>query len=398
MISFSEAKSKILSDFRPLGSELVSLQSAHGRVLAEDVRARRSQPPADLSAMDGYAVRAADLAKVPCKLKVIEEIPAGAVPKKTLGPGETARIFTGAPLPVGADSILIQENVTQPDLPTIEALETPDKGRYVRAKGIDFGEGDLGIEAGVQLSPRHIALAAAMNYPWLQVRRKPRVAILSTGSELRNPGEPLAPGQIISANSASLAALVQSQGGEVVQLGMVPDDTPALVAALDQAKTCDLIVTSGGASVGAHDLVGNHLKQHGLKVGFWKIAMRPGKPLIYGSYSGTAFLGLPGNPVSSLVGGILIVAPIIAACLGLPDPTQNWQVRRLAKAIPANDQREEFMRAIINPDASVLAFPSQDSSLLSPLAQADGLIRRPAHAPEFAEGTKVDFLPFVPRF
>lgn len=398
MIAFDEAKTRILSDFAPLGAELASLQSAVGRVLAEPLAARRTQPPQALSAMDGYAVRAADLSTVPCQLEVIEELPAGSVPTKALGPGQAARIFTGAPLPQGADAILIQENVTQPDLPIIEALEAPAKGRYVRPQGLDFSEGQIGLEAGTRLSPRHIGLAASMNHPWLMVRRKPRIAILSTGSELKHPGEPLAPGQIISANSASLAALVQAQGGEAVQLGIVPDDTVALLAALNSAQSCDLILTSGGASVGAHDLIGNQLKDHGLEVGFWKIAMRPGKPLIYGAYKGTPFLGLPGNPVSSLVGGMLIVAPIIAACQGLPDPTLDWEPRVLASDIPANDKREEFMRAWLHEDGRVEAFPKQDSSMLSPLAQADGFIRRPANAPLMAAGTKVDFLPFGAAF
>src|SRR5437879_6152483 len=318
MISVEEALARLLAPLEALPAEQISISEAVGRVLAEDVAARRTQPPFAVSAMDGYAVRAADVAQVPTRLRIVAEIPAGAGYDGTLGPGEAARIFTGAPIPAGADAIVIQEDTAR-DGDRVEVREGAAKGRYVRRAGLDFAEGEVLLEAGRRLTPRDIGLAAAMNRPWLFVHRRPRVGILSTGDEIVMPGDPIGPHQIVSSNALSLAAFVTACGGTPIQVGNAPDDPDALRHIAAAAQGMDLFVTTGGVSVGEHDLVRAVLSEEGLAIDFWQIAMRPGKPLMVGRYRGTPMLGLPGNPVSTLVCSLLFLKPAIDRLSGLPE-------------------------------------------------------------------------------
>src|SRR5437879_9551386 len=278
MISVEEALARLLAPLEALPAEQISIAEAVGRVLAEDVAARRTQPPFAVSAMDGYAVRAEDVAQVPARLRIVAEIPAGAGYDGTIGPGEAARIFTGAPLPAGADAIVIQEDTAR-DGAQVEVREGAAQGRYVRRAGLDFAEGEVLLSAGRRLTPRDIGLAAAMNRPWLFVYRRPRVAILSTGDEIVMPGDPIGPHQIVSSNALALAAFVTACGGVPVLVGNAPDDPDALRHIAAAAQGTDLFVTTGGVSVGEHDLVRDVLSEEGLAIDFWQIAMRPGKPL-----------------------------------------------------------------------------------------------------------------------
>src|SRR5438128_129909 len=344
MISVEEALARLLAPLEAVPPEQVSLADAVGRVLAEEVAARRTQPPFAVSAMDGYAVRAEDVAQVPARLRIVAEIPAGAGYDGTLGPGEAARIFTGAPLPAGADAIVIQEDTAR-DGDKVEVREGAAKGRYVRRAGLDFAEGEVLLRAGKRLTPRDIGLAAAMNRPWLFVHRRPRVGILSTGDEIVMPGDPIGPHQIVSSNALALAAFVTACGGVPILVGNAPDDPDALRHIAAAAQGTDLFVTTGGVSVGEHDLVRDVLSEEGLAIDFWQIAMRPGKPLMVGRYRGTPMLGLPGNPVSTLVCALLFLRPALdrlsgAAILGEAAPTA-----RLGAALPKNDRRQDYLRS-----------------------------------------------------
>src|SRR5437016_7458039 len=299
MISVEEALAHILAPLAAVPVEQVGIADAVGRVLAEDLAARRTQPPFAVSAMDGYAVRAADLGRIPVGLRIVAEIPAGAGFGGTLGPGEAARIFTGAPLPDGADTIVIQED-TEREGDRVEVRGGAARGRYVRRAGLDFAEGDVLLRAGRRLTPRDIGLAAAMNRPWLCVHRRPRVGILSTGDEIVMPGDPIGPHQIVSSNALALAAFVTACGGVPGVVGHAPADPDALRHIAAAAQGADLFVTTGGVSVGEHDLVRDVLSEEGLAIDFWQIAMRPGKPLMVGRYRDVPMVGLPGNPVSNL--------------------------------------------------------------------------------------------------
>ncbi|HUK00293.1 MAG TPA: gephyrin-like molybdotransferase Glp, partial [Stellaceae bacterium] len=316
MISVEEARRRLLAPLKPLGIEQVALSDAAGRVLAEPVAARRTQPPWPVSAMDGYAVRAADVARVPVRLSVIGSIPAGQAFAGTVGRGEAVRIFTGAPVPEGADSIVIQED-TERQGEIVEVREAAPLGQHVRPAGLDFREGEVGLTPGRRLNARDIGLAAAMNRPWLMVYRRPRIAILPTGDEVVMPGDPVGPNQIVSSNGLALAALVTELGGLPLHLPIAPDKADALQRIAEAAIGADFLVTTGGASVGEHDLVRDALGAAGLTLDFWKIAMRPGKPLMVGRYRETPMMGLPGNPVSSLVCGLLFLKPAIERLTGL---------------------------------------------------------------------------------
>ena len=399
MISVEEARARILAAFNPLPSETVSLDQALGRVLAEDVRARVTQPPKAVSAMDGYAVRAADVSHVPVRLKVVGQAPAGGSYEASLTPGEAVRIFTGGPLPEGADAIVIQEDTesgTDAEGAWVEIREAAPVGRYVRPAGLDFATGDLGIAAGCRLGTRDLGLAAAMNYPWLTVRRRPRVAILATGDEVVMPGEPLQDNQIVSSNGIALQAFVQACGGDAINLGIARDNRESLVRLAAGAKGADIVVTTGGASVGEHDLVRSVLGEEGLDLDFWKIAMRPGKPLLFGQLGGIPLLGLPGNPVSSLVCALIFLRPVLARLLG-QDFSDETTSARLGEELPENDRRQDYLRARLSRDAagSLIAhpFPRQDSSMLATLAKAEALIIRAPHAPPAAAGEAVDVIP-----
>ncbi|HJN60846.1 MAG TPA: gephyrin-like molybdotransferase Glp, partial [Alphaproteobacteria bacterium] len=338
MIPVAEAISRITNAFEPLASETVALSDAYGRVLAQDVVARTTQPPFDVSAMDGYAVRAEDVRDAPVTLRQIGAVPAGQQFEGNVGAGETVRIFTGSRLPGGADAIVIQEN-TNAEGNNITILESASKAQYIRPAGLDFSAGDVGLEAGQLLTPRAIGYAASMNHPWLAVRRKPRVAILATGDEIVMPGEPIGPNQIVSSNSHALAAAVESYGGDPFSLGIAPDERQGLKAMAAGARGADILVTTGGASVGDHDLVQSVLGEIGLELDFWKIAMRPGKPLIFGSIGETRLLGLPGNPVSALVCALIFLRPAIGRMLGLMDDAAGEMPARIDRALAANDER-----------------------------------------------------------
>lgn len=391
MISVEEAQARVCGTIKTLPHETVGLMDAAGRVLAEPLLARRSQPPAAVSAMDGYAVRAADVATVPVTLRMIGAVPAGGMFEGIVGPGECTRIFTGAPLPAGADTVVIQED-TSADGERITINEEEDAGGNVRAAGLDFGAGDSRLKAGTLLSPRMLALAAAMNHPWLKVIRRPRVAILATGDEIVFPGEPIGPSQIVASTSTSLAGFVAANGGEPVLLGVAQDTVASLREAAAAAKDADVLVTIGGASVGEHDLVQTALKQEGLEVDFWKIAMRPGKPLMVGKLGKSQVLGLPGNPVSSMVCAMLFLRPLLYALQGRAGGVPVPVMMPAGGMLPANGVRQDYMRARFK-DGSPVPFSVQDSSMLTALAEADGLIVRPPNAPATTPGEVVPVLP-----
>jgi molybdopterin molybdotransferase len=400
MIPVAEARARILSAFQALPAETVPLPDGLGRILAEPVVARLTQPPLDVSAMDGWAVRAADVApdlvKLPATLREIGRVPAGGRFEGTVGPGQCVRIFTGAPLPAGADAVVIQEDAdASGDSVTIR--EGAGAGRYVRKAGLDFRAGDTLLHPGRRLTARDIGIAASTNHPWLRVHRRPRVAILATGDEIVMPGEALGPSQIVSSNSHALAALVRSCGGQPIDLGIARDDAESLTALAAGARGADLVVTTGGASVGDHDLIRSVLGGRGLALDFWTIAMRPGKPLMFGRLDDTPMLGLPGNPVSTMVCGWLFLRPAILALQGAAVPDDRITAT-LGRDLPANDRREDYLRARIERTEDGLVatpFPAQDSSMLSLLAAADGLVIRPPLAPAAARGDAVEAVLFT---
>ena len=397
MIPVAEAVSRITGAFEPLAAESVALADACGRVLAEDVISRTTQPPFDVSAMDGYAVRGEDVGDAPAKLKQIGAVPAGQHFEGRVGIGETVRIFTGSRLPDGADTIVIQEN-TEAQGDQITVLQSARKGNYIRPAGLDFSTGDVGLEAGLRLTPRAIGYAASMNHPTLSVRRRPRVAILATGDEIVMPGAPIGPNQIVSSNSHALAAAVQSYGGEPFNLGIAPDEREQLKTMAEGARGADILITTGGASVGDHDLVQSVLGEIGFELDFWKIAMRPGKPLIFGSIGDTQVLGLPGNPVSALVCALIFLRPAIFRMLGLANHGLTEFSARIDRDLAANDERQDYLRSTLrteeNGKLTVTPFERQDSSMISLLVQSEALIVRSPHDPPVASGDRVKVIPF----
>jgi molybdopterin molybdotransferase len=394
MLAVEQALARITAAFAPLPSEWVHLAAAADRVLAQDLVAARDQPPGDTSAMDGYAVRATDLASGSATLRLIGSAPAGRTFERPLAPGETVRIFTGGLLPDGADAVALQENATaEGDRIRIEGA--PEPGAYVRPAGLDFRRGERALPAGRRLSARDIGLAAALNHAWLPVRRRPRIALLATGDELVLPGQPLERSQIVNSNSVALAAMVRHWGGEAIDLGIARDDPEALAAVTSQLRGVDLVVTLGGASVGERDLVRGVLGAHGLELDFWQIAMRPGKPLMFGRVQDVPLLGLPGNPVSAGVCAVLFVRAAICVLLGL-DPAPPEVPAVLGAPLGANDRREDYLRAQVEwqGDGRLAAIPAprQDSSMLATFARADCLIKRPPHAPAIPPGTVISVL------
>ena len=395
MIPVAEAIARVLAEAQPLPAEMVSLGDGLGRVLAEDLASRRTQPPAAVSAMDGYAVRAEDVARTPAELRIVAEIAAGAAWTGEVGQGEAARIFTGAPVPDGADAIVIQEDCERSgDL--VSVREAAKAGAFVRPAGLDFAEGDVLLRAGRRLNSRDIGLAAAMNRPWLPVARRPRVALLATGDEIALPGEPLGPQQIVSSSGPGLGALVAEAGGVPISLGVAEDSVDSLRARAAGAEGADILVTMGGASVGEHDLVQEALAADGLEVDFWRIAMRPGKPLMFGRMGGSLVLGLPGNPVSAFVCALLFLRPLIDAMLGLPAGPPAREPARLGTDLAANDRREDYLRARLAPDGEGLPvatpFARQDSSMLARFVEADALLVRAPHAPPASAGDLVEII------
>lgn len=400
MKSVDEARSQILKALTAVDTEVVSIDKALGRVLTENVVARRTQPPSHMSAMDGFAVRAADTQNIPAMLRIIGEAPAGGSYEGIVQAGETVRIFTGGPLPDGTDSIVIQEDTNHGEDGQqeghVEIREVTPVGHYVRPAGLDFKEGNVGLSANRRLSARDIGLLAAMNVPWVTVRRSPRIALLSTGDELVRPGEPVGPNQIISSNSLLVAALIQQTGGEAIDLGIAKDNADSLRQMAAGAQSADMLVTLGGASVGDHDLVQSVLGEEGLAVDFWRIAMRPGKPLMSGDLNGTPMLGMPGNPVSSMICSFLFLVPAIDALLGLPPRRPPLTPAVIAHSVKENDQREDYLRAKITGKFGELPivelFQKQDSSMLSALAEADCLVLRAPFAPALAAQSPIEII------
>ena len=386
MQSVAEARERILAAMAPLAAETVALAEAAGRVLARPVLARLTQPPAAVSAMDGYAVRAAD-ARPGARLAVIGAAPAGHPFAGEVGPGQAVRIFTGALLPAGADSILLQEDATA-EGGGVRVGEAVTAGRWVRPAGLDFVAGETLLHPGRRLRARDIGLAAAANHPWLAVHRRPRIGILATGDEIALPGDPLPPGGIVSSNAHALAALIRAAGAEPVVLPIAPDDADAIATLAAGARGCDMLVTTGGASVGDHDLVQKALGPSGFALDFWKIAMRPGKPLIWGRLGEVPLLGLPGNPVSALVCGVVFLLPALAVLGGLPAGATATRPATAGADLPANDQREDYLRCTWD-GAVATPFTRQDSSMLKTLARADALLVRAPFAPPLAAGSPV---------
>jgi len=393
LLSVADAQALVLADARPLPAENAPLAAAHGRVLAADLAARRTQPPAAVSAMDGYAVRAADVATTPARLKLIGEVAAGHPFDRAVGAQEAARIFTGGVVPRGADTIVIQEHTSR-DGDTVIVEKPGRPGRHIRAEGLDFKAGAVLLAAGRRLTARDLALAAAMNHPAVPVHRRAKVAVLATGDELVMPGMTPGDGQIVYSNGFALAAQVANEGAEVVDLGIAPDRLDATVAAVRRAREAqvDVLVTTGGASVGDHDLVQRAFAAEGMALSFWKVAMRPGRPLMHGRIGAMDVLGLPGNPVSAYVCAVLFLAPLLRRLAGRRDLGPDSESAILGSDLAANDERADYLRAALarGPDGGLVATPYgvQDSSMLSPLASAGCLIIREPYAAPATAGTR----------
>ena len=392
LLPVPEALLRVLASApEPLPPETVPLAQARGRTLAHDLAALRTQPPFNASAMDGYALRAADLATIPATLKLIGASAAGHGFAGAVGPGEAVRIFTGAPVPEGADTVIIQENTTADDA-SVTILQTEPLGRNIRVAGLDFAEGDVLLARGTLLGPCELALAAAMNHATLPVTRRPRIALLATGDELVKPGDALGPDQIVTSNTNAVGAYAQAAGAEVIDLGIAGDTFEAIEAGIRAARDAgaDVLVTLGGASVGDHDLVQTALANEGMELGFWRIAMRPGKPLMHGRIGDMRILGLPGNPVSAIVCGVLFLIPLIRALVGDRQAgADQTEAAVLGCDLAANDSREDYLRATLQAGTGLpvaTPFGRQDSSMLRVLASSHCLVVRPPRAPAAKAG------------
>ena len=390
MISIEQARAHVLAGLMPTGAEIVALADAWGRVTATDIAARLTHPPQDVSAMDGYALRAAD----PDPRVVVGASPAGHPWQGHVGPGQAVRLFTGSFVPDGADAVVLQED-TDVDGERITVRETTRAGQHIRRAGQDFRTGEIMVKAGTRLTPRQVGVAAAANHAWISVRRRPVIAILATGDEIVLPGEALPEGGIVSSNSHALSALVRACGGVPLLLPIAGDTREAIAAAAHDAQAADLLVTTGGASVGDHDLVASALGEQGLALNFWKVAMRPGKPLMHGHLGRLPLLGLPGNPVSAYLCAALFLKPAIERLLGLPGEAPATVPATLSAPLPANDHRADHLRCRLALENGVLvATPAsrQDSAMMRILADADGIILRAPHAPPAAAGDAVQVL------
>ena len=387
MISVEEALARIFDLVTPVEHDDIPLRYAAGRVLRAPVAARRDQPPFVASAMDGYAI--AGQACPGQKFNIIGEAAAGTHFPGTVSAGEAVRIFTGAPIPEGADRVIIQEDVERNES-SILVTGTPEASTYVRPAGADFKAGHS-LDAPRRLGPADIALCAAMNVPVLQVTRRPEVAIIATGDELAPVGATAGPDQITASNALGLAALVRGAGARARILPIARDTEDSLNATFDRAQTADLIVTIGGASVGDHDLVAKVALTRGAELAVHRIAMRPGKPVMAGRMGETVLLGLPGNPVSSMVCGYVFMLPTLNAMMGLVSEPAARRNVKLAQDLPANGPREHYMRARFE-SGKVSAFPRQDSALLTVLHSANALIVRPRNAPAAPAGATVQII------
>ncbi|WP_417840383.1 gephyrin-like molybdotransferase Glp [Terasakiella sp.] len=395
LIPLNDAFAKVEEGIRALPAEMVSVADALGRVVAEDVAARLTQPPAPVSAMDGYAVVSSDIPVHPVSLKRIGESQAGGPFMGTVQAGQCVRIFTGAPLPAGTDAVIMQED-TEVDGDLITFKEVAFEGKFVRRAGLDFSKGDILIKKGQILSARDIGLLCAMNVPWVHVYRKPRVAILATGDELVMPGEALRDSQIISSNSLMIGAMVTAMGGEAINLGIAGDSESSLRSMLAGVDGADLLVTSGGVSVGEYDLVRNVLGEEGLDIDVYRIAIKPGKPFMFGRIKDKPAMGLPGNPVSAYVTAFIFLRAALKKMQGLPFE-QDKPIRAvLGGAVKANGARQEFMRAVFshNENGQLVATPydKQDSAMLANLAHCEGFILRPVNAPALDKGDETNVI------
>ncbi|WP_347819355.1 gephyrin-like molybdotransferase Glp [uncultured Planktomarina sp.] len=390
MISVREALDHILALSDALPSEDIALQYAQGRVLAQTVTANRDQPPFAAAAMDGYAIRATDLAAGAQTWQVIGESAAGHPFSSPVAAGQATRIFTGAPLPQGTDHVLIQENVCAKD-GQITLIDGPNDAAHRRPAGGDFTKGHQ-LRAPRRLSAQDIALLAAMNVPRPNVTRRPKVALIATGDELVQPGDAPRDDQIIASNSYGLAAMLQKAGAEARILPIARDRLGSLAEVFALTRDADLVLTIGGASVGDYDLVAQAAAEFGLEQSFYKVAMRPGKPLMAGRMGGRAMIGLPGNPVSAMVCGEIFVLPLIEKMLGLPARPRAQQTAPLAHDLPANGAREHYMRATLI-DGALHVATRQDSSLLSILSGANALAIAPIQAPAMPKGSEMRYIP-----
>ena len=389
LVPIAEAQERLFAASEPVEIETVPILTAAGRWAASDILALRTQPAADLSAMDGYAIRFADM---PGPWRVVGESAAGRPHAGHVGTGEAARIFTGAAIPDGADTVLIQEEAERDgDALRLTGEGPPRLGRNTRRKGLDFAVGDRLIAAGERLTPARLAVAATGGHGTLPVRRRVRVALVATGDELVPPGSPAEGLALPESNRLMLAAMLADQPVEIVDMGILPDDLPVLTAAFASVGA-DLLVTTGGASVGDHDLVHPALEGAGGTIDFWRIALRPGKPMMAGRLGGAAVLGLPGNPVSAFVTAMLFVRPMVAHLAGAADPLPRPVTATLGEALPANNMRTDYLRGEVR---GGLAYAStiQDSSMLLTLARSTCLIVRPAGAPAAAAGDSAEILP-----
>ncbi|ABA05100.1 molybdopterin molybdochelatase [Nitrobacter winogradskyi Nb-255] len=391
LMAVADALAAVLDGVEPLPEETAALEAAHRRVLARDLPSRRTQPPVAMSAMDGYAVRAADIATIPSRLRVIGESAAGRPLDRALRAGEALRIFTGGVVPDGADTVVIQED-TDRDGDHVIVKEATASGKNIRPAGVDFREGDVLIRARTRLTDRHLSLAAGMNYPDLPVHRRPTIAMLATGDELVLPGATPGPGQIILSNGYALRALARGEGAEAIDLGLAADTMDATTAAIRRARDsgADILVTTGGASVGDHDFIKRALEAEGVEMTFWRIAMRPGKPMMYGRLGAMRVIGLPGNPVSAYICAFLFMVPLIRALSGRVDVHHRVEPALLGGDVAANQARQDYLRARLtySTDGLPIATPvtHQDSSLMGNLAAADALVVRAPFAPAASKG------------
>ena len=391
LLTFEEAQARILAATRPLSAEPVPVGGAAGRVLAEDARSAVDLPPFPSSAMDGYAVRSADL---PGSLRIVGESAAGAPFAGTLGPGEAVAISTGAVVPEGADAVAPVEIVVKSDN-KVEIERQLEAGASVRPRGGDTRAGDVVVPADTRLWPAALAGIAAAGVASVSCARRPRVAILATGSELVLPGEPLEPGQIYESNTLMLASALAVAGAEIVSAPAVPDDETSLRAVLERALACDVVVTSGGVSVGEHDLVRAVERELGVEESFWRVAIKPGKPLAFGTRGDTLVFGLPGNPVSALVGAELFVKPALRALQGVPAPLPQFEPGRLGSDLRRNAERDEFVRARTSSDAEatvLVPLRGQESHMIASASSADALVHVPRGNGELAAGSVISWL------
>lgn len=393
LLSVADALARVLDGVEPLPREDAALTDADGRVLADDVAARRTQPPTDLSAMDGYAVRAADVVTVPVTLKVAGEVAAGHPYEGAVASGEAARIFTGGVIPPGADTIVIQENTARDGERVVIKSPSP-AGRHIRRAGLDFKEGQVLLARGRRLTDRDVMLAAAMSHPIVPVHRRPKLALFATGDELKAPGSALGPGEIVYSNGFALMALARNEGASVTDLGIVPDNVEATSSAIRRARDsgADVLVTTGGASVGEYDLVQRGLKVEGLELSFWRVALRPGRPMMNGRLGAMHVLGLPGNPVSAYVCAYLFLVPLLRRLAGRTDLVPQPESAALGCDMPENDERADYLRATLDrhADGVLVATPVriQDSSMMAALAKADCLVVREAFEPAAKAGDR----------